>query len=135
MAVTRNKIQRNLDRIRTNIEIACAKSRRDPKEVSLVAVTKSVEMDTIRNVLDCGLTDLGESRAGQLAKRHDEMKAYLARRRNDLAGPVRWHMVGHLQRNKVKKALTAATYIHSVDSLRLAEEIDSRCQSENCNVD
>ncbi len=135
MAVTRNKIQRNLDRIRTNIEIACAKRNRDPREVTLVAVTKSVEMDTIRNLLDVGLTDLGESRVRQLTARAEEMGAYLARRRNELSGPVRWHMVGHLQRNKIKHVLKCASYVHSVDSLRLAEDLNSRCEFDGRNID
>jgi hypothetical protein len=135
MAVTRNRIQRNLDLICKNIEIACARSRRHPEEVSLVAITKSVDMDTIRNLLDVGLTDLGESRVQQLAKRSQEMDEYLKRRRNELRGPVRWHLVGHLQRNKINQALKCASYIHSVDSLRLAEELNTRAQRAGRTVD
>ncbi len=135
MAVTRNKIQRNLDIICKNIEIACARSHRHPEDISLVAVTKSVEMDTIRNLLDVGLTDLGESKVQQLLQRSEEMDAYLKRRRNELRGPVRWHLVGHLQRNKINQALKAASYIHSVDSLRLAEEIQARAQRAGRTVD
>jgi hypothetical protein len=135
MAVTRNRIQRNLDLICKNIEIACARSRRHPEEVSLVAITKSVDMDTIRNLLDVGLTDLGESRVQQLAKRSEEMDEYLKRRRNELRGPVRWHLVGHLQRNKINQALKCASYIHSVDSLRLAEELNTRAQKAGRTVD
>jgi PLP dependent protein len=135
MAVTRNRIQRNLDLICKNIEIACARSRRHPEEVSLVAITKSVDMDTIRNLLDVGLTDLGESRVQQLVKRSDEMDEYLKRRRNELRGPVRWHLVGHLQRNKINQALKCASYIHSVDSLRLAEELNTRAQKAGRTVD
>jgi hypothetical protein len=135
MAVTRNRIQRNLDLICKNIEIACARSRRHPEEVSLVAITKSVDMDTIRNLLDVGLTDLGESRVQQLAKRSQEMDEYLKRRRNELRGPVRWHLVGHLQRNKINQALKCASYIHSVDSLRLAEELNTRAQKAGRTVD
>ena len=135
MAVSRNKIQRNLDLVRTNIEIACAKTNRSTQEVALVAITKSVDMDTIRTLLDLGLTDLGESRVQQLCERAAEMDSYLVRRRNDLRAPVRWHLVGHLQRNKVKPALQAASYIHSVDSLRLAEDINARCQADSRCVD
>lgn len=135
MPITRAKIERNLRTVRERIAAACARRRRDPAEVSMVAVTKSVDMDTIRNLLDVGLTDLGESRVRNLVLRAGQMEAYLKRRRNELAGPVRWHMVGHLQRNKVRDCLEAASYIHSVDSLRLAEEINARAEQMERSVD
>ena len=124
MAVTTGKIGRNLQRIHDGVTEACIRSSRSPDEVTVVAVTKSVDFDTIRNTLDAGLTNLGENRATQLVERVARMGAYLQRRRS--AGPVEvtWHMVGHVQRNKVKSVLQGADVIHSVDSLRLAEEID-----------
>jgi len=128
MTVTRGKIESNLKRIRDDIAAACSRRGRDPQDVSIVAVTKTVEFDTIKNLLDAGMTNLGESRVQQLTARAEEMKAYLQRRRNPLAAPVRWHMIGHLQRNKVKQAINAAKVIHSVDSLRLAEEINARAE-------
>lgn len=126
MAVTRKRIEKNLQAIRESIASACDRAKRDPDEVSIVAVTKSVEVETIRNVLDAGLLDIGESRAQQLTARAEEIAAYLQRRRTPLDGDVRWHMVGHLQRNKVKGVLDIGAAIHSVDSLRLAEELSGR---------
>ena len=135
MPVPRSRIESNLGRIREDIASACRRAGRRPEDVSIVAVTKTVEMDTIRNLLDLGLTDLGESRVQQLATKAEQMAAYLRRRRSELPGEVRWHMVGHLQRNKVRAALEHARVIHSVDSLRLAEEINARAEGLGRRVD
>ncbi len=126
MSVTKNKIAKNLDAIRLNIADAAASAGRSPDEVTIIAVTKSVDLDTIKNCIDAGLTELGESRGQQLAERSVEVAAALSRRRSDTGIRPRWHMIGHLQRNKVKQALESADCIHSVDSLRLAEEINDR---------
>jgi hypothetical protein len=126
MAITRSKIEANLLRIRRDVAEACARAERSPSGVSIVAVTKSVDVETALNLLDLGLCDLGESRVQQLVERAGELSARLARRRNSTPVPVRWHMVGHLQRNKVSPVMEVADVIHSVDSLRLAEDINAR---------
>ncbi len=126
MAVTRKRIEKNLRQIRQNIAEACRRSGRDPADVNIVAVTKTVEFEEIKNLLDAGLTELGENRTSRLLQRAGEMETYLQRRRNALPAPVRWHMIGHLQRNKVKAVLSTAATIHSIDSLRLAEEVNDR---------
>ncbi len=128
MAVTKNKIARNLEQIHEDIAAACERAGRLPQEVAIVAVTKAVEMETIRNLISVGMTELGESRAKQLAERAAQLAEHLKRRRNELSRPVRWHMIGHLQRNKVKAVLQVADVIHSVDSLRLAEEINAQAE-------
>jgi len=128
MPVTKARIEKNVQRIRGNIVAACGRAGRRPEEVAIVAVTKSADMATIKNLLDAGLLDLGENRAQQLTARAGEVAAYVQRRKSPLRGPVRWHMIGHLQRNKVKAVLDCAEVIHSVDSLRLAEEIDARAE-------
>ena len=128
MAVSKSRIEKNLKGIRENIASACASSSRYPEEVSLVAVTKTVDLETIKGMLDLGLTDLGENRVKQLVERSEEVSAYLQRRRTALPHPVRWHMIGHLQRNKVKMCVDVAECLHSVDSLRLAEEINARAE-------
>ncbi len=128
MAATTNKIQKNLRRIREAIGEACQRSRRDPDRVSIVAVVKSVDIATVKNLIDAGLTELAENRAKRLVERADAIGAYLQRRRTEPAGPIRWHMVGHLQRNKVRQILPVVDVIHSVDSLRLAEEINVRSE-------
>ena len=130
MPVTSRRIAANLERIRERTAAACARSGRLPEEVSIVAVTKQVDLDIIRGLLEVGLTDLGENRAGQLTERAAEVDALVQRRRTPLPAPVRWHMIGHLQRNKVKGVLSAASVIHSVDSLRLAEEINKRAEAQ-----
>ena len=128
MPISKNRIEKNVQRIREGIAAACQRRGRSADEVTLVAITKSVDMETIKAVLDVGLTDLGESRIQQLTDRAASVAAYVQRRRNDLSGPVRWHMAGHLQRNKVKAALSVGAVLHSVDSLRLAEEINDRSE-------
>ena len=127
MPATRNKIEKNLQHIRQNIAGACLRAGRSPQEVAIVAVTKSADMESIKAAVDLGLTDLAESRAGQLAERAVELAQWLQRKRPEGPG-VRWHMVGHLQRNKVKQVIEHVGTMHSVDSLRLAEEINNRAE-------
>lgn len=123
----RRKLTDNLKRVRDRIAAACLRSHRRPEDIQLVAVTKTVELDVIRSALEAGLLDLGESRVQELVKRASVIQEQLARRRlmNAPAGLAepRWHMVGHLQRNKVRMLLPWVSFVHSVDSLRLAEEI------------
>lgn len=128
MTANKAKIERNLQLIRKNVEVACAKANRRPQDVALVAVTKTVGMDAIEALLELGVTDLGENRAQQLVTRAEETAAYVQARTQPLAGKVRWHMIGHVQRNKVRAVLDVAEVIHSVDSLRLAEEINVRAE-------
>lgn len=135
MPVTRNRIEKNLSRIRENIAAACARRGRDAGGVSIVAVTKSADLESVRNAVDAGLTDLGESRVQQVADRAAELDRMLQRRRTSPPPAVRWHLVGHLQRNKVKAVLGVVTMIHSVDSLRLAEEISVRAAQVGRTVD
>jgi pyridoxal phosphate enzyme (YggS family) len=123
----RRKLTENLKRIRDRIDAACQRSRRRPEDVRLVAVTKTVEIDVIRGAIETGLYDLGESRVRELVKRAGMVREHLSRRRKLDSGDAprcpRWHMVGHLQRNKVRALLPWVNMIHSLDSLRLAEEI------------
>jgi PLP dependent protein len=128
MPISKNRIEKNLGRIRENIAAGCERSKRSADEVALVAVTKAVELESIKHLVELGVTDLGESRVQQLVTRAGEVAGWLQRRRNGSGVPVRWHMIGRLQRNKVKAALEVAEVLHSVDSLRLAEEIDSRAE-------
>lgn len=110
----RQTIAQNLGQIRNDIEAACARADRSPGSVQLVAVTKYADLDWVRDLIELGETQLGESRPQQMCQRVDE-----------LSGDVRWHMIGHLQRNKVDMVIPAAEVIHSVDSLRLLRKIDS----------
>src|SRR5438105_9594864 len=119
-----------LDSVRERIASACAKAKRDVSEITLVAVTKTAAPDAIREAIQLGVTDLGESRVQVLVQRAGQINEFFARRAvhgETGAAPapkLRWHMIGHLQRNKVKQILPLVSLIHSVDSLRLAEELD-----------
>ncbi len=135
MPPTRKKIESNLELIRERIASACAKRRRKPGAVRIVAVTKSADIEALKIAVELGLTDLGESRSVQLGERAEEMAAWLQRRRTGGPVEVKWHMVGHLQRNKVRAVLPVVSCVHSVDSLRLAEEINVRAEKLSRVVD
>lgn len=124
----RRKISENLKRVEQRIEQACLRAGRKPESVTLVAVTKYATIDIIRSMVDLGFENLGESRVQELTKRAAAVSEWLSRKPRSPGALTRphWHMVGHLQRNKVKAILPWIDMIHSVDSLRLAEEIDAR---------
>jgi len=133
-ASIRRKLAENLRKVRERIAEACLRAGRRPESVSLVAVTKSVNPEVIRVLIDLGHLDLGENRVQQLVQRASLINEQMQRRLaagEEVPGPVRWHMVGHLQRNKVKTVLPHVQLIHSVDTLRLAEEISNRAQRMN----
>lgn len=127
MNTIRRKLADNLKRLQDRIHAACERKGRRFEDVRLVAVTKMVEIDIIRSAIEMGLTDLGESRVQEIIKRASMVREHLARRRR-MEGPAtppepQWHMIGHLQRNKVRALLPWVDCVHSLDSLRLAEEI------------
>ena len=112
--------------------IAAAARRRGipPGDVILVLVTKFAAIDQVRELITLGHADFGENRAPNLLQRAAQIDEFISRHRelnrdaaSKLPRQVRWHMIGHLQRNKVRKLLGVVRLIHSVDSLRLAEEI------------
>ena len=106
---------------------AARRANRDPTSVTLVAVSKGGSMDQIVDLIACGHLDFGESRVQQLQDRIAALPASLKTRGMDpgLAVAVRWHMIGHLQRNKAATAAGYSWLIHGVDSMRLAEELES----------
>ena len=122
----------------------------DASKLVVVAVSKNAEPDDIRALIDHGHRDFGENRAIQLSQRAAMIDEWLERRREhgpsltEGAGasmgaaeedPVRWHMVGHLQRNKARKVVDLVRLIHSVDSLRLAEELQALAERKDRTVD
>lgn len=116
--------------VRARIAEAAIRSGRRPEDVLLVAVTKYASIEDIRQLVGLGHVDLGESRVQVLVQHAALIEESLERHRalpsaarSGLPDQVRWHMIGHLQRNKVRKVLGLARLIHSVDSLRLAEEL------------
>lgn len=108
----------NVVRVRERIAAAARRSGRRPDEVALIAVTKSIDLARMREVMACGVTDLGESRVQEAVPKVQALAG--------TARQVRWHLVGHLQRNKVRQALAIFSMVHSVDSERLAIEMSGR---------
>jgi pyridoxal phosphate enzyme (YggS family) len=118
-----------LEQVRDRIARAAIKAGREPKDVALIAVTKTAAPEQIREIVQLGVADLGESRVQVIQQRIGQVNEFLARQRTHgdasaVPARLRWHMIGHLQRNKVKPLLPLIDYVHSVDSLRLAEEIE-----------
>lgn len=139
---------------------AASRSRRRPEDIILVAVTKNAEPEQIRELLELGHRDLGENRVQQFVQRAAMVEEFLERLRlhpsaaradrhaaqsagavlngqtpGTVPDAVRWHMIGHLQRNKVRKVIEFCRLIHSVDSLRLAEEIQQVAVRRESPVD
>lgn len=98
-----------------------------PEKVELIAVTKYVDCDTIKNVLDGGAVNLGENRVQLVTKKHEELLNYPQEKR--------WHFIGNLQKNKVKYIASFIDTIHSVNKLSLAKEIDKRAGEHNRKID
>lgn len=105
--------------VRRGIESACFKAKRDPDTVKLVAVSKNRSIEEIKEASLAGITAFGENRV------QEALSKYAAKL------PIQWHMVGHLQTNKVKEAVKIFDLIQSVDSLRLAQEIDKQAAGIN----
>ena len=119
--------------VKTRIAEASAKVGQNPDDVVLVAVTKNASIDVVRQLLALGHRDFGENRAQQLVNRASQIQEFRDRlAAHGEAAPAidvpepRWHMIGQLQRNKVRKLVESVRLVHSVDSLRLAEEIQTQ---------
>ena len=127
------KISERIERVKGTINSTCARVGRDPSEIKLVVVTKSAAIEAIKEVIYLGLADLGENRVQQLKKVSTQIAEFLQGADGDstLPGKVNWHMIGHLQRNKVRQVLPIASLVHSVDTLRLAEEINASAAKLN----
>jgi len=122
-----NKIKERIKKVKDNIKSACDRVGRNPKDVKLVIVTKSADFESIKQVIQLGYSDLGENRVQQLKKVSAQVAEFLESNDGDsnLPDKINWHMLGHLQRNKVRHLLNLTCLIHSVDTLRLAEEINA----------
>ncbi|PIU41599.1 MAG: YggS family pyridoxal phosphate-dependent enzyme [Candidatus Omnitrophica bacterium CG07_land_8_20_14_0_80_42_15] len=118
-------ISENIRRIQERINSACRRKGRDPKEVTLVCVTKEASLNDIIDAIGFGMREVGENRV------QDALVKYKALQGKGL----KWHMIGHLQTNKVKDALKIFDLIHSVDSVKLAKAIQSEAIKQNKLVD
>ena len=117
-------IQENIKQVQKNIEQACCRAGRDPQEVMLIAVSKHKPLSALEEAYQCGMRDFGENKVQELMEKAEV-----------LPKDIRWHMIGHLQRNKVKYIVDKVYLIHSVDSIRLAEEISKEALKKNVTVD
>lgn len=111
----------NLLKIEQEIQDSCALVHRDPKEVTLVAVTKSVDSATAEKLIEQGVKNCAENRVDKLLQKKQDLVNY---------PDVKWHLIGNLQRRKVKLIINEIDYFHALDSLRLAQEIQKRAEHQ-----
>lgn len=110
-------LQKKIDEIREKI------IRAGGNDVTLIAVTKTHPPEVINEAIDCGVTDIGENKVQEILAKYDSVK------------PVRWHLIGHLQTNKVRQIVDKVCMIHSLDSMALANEIEKRCANAGITMD
>ncbi|MBE6034557.1 YggS family pyridoxal phosphate-dependent enzyme [Aminipila sp.] len=116
-------IKENIEEIKEIKNAAALKSGRNGEEVLLVAVSKTRTPEEINEAIDAGITDIGENKVQEIMDKFDSVK------------PVKWHLIGHLQTNKVKYIIDKVSMIHSVDSIKLAEEINKRAAQHDRIMD
>ncbi len=116
-------IRSNIRKIEEQKAAAALRAGRDPSEILLCAVTKTRSPEEIEEALHSGVTDIGENRVQEILEKYEKV------------GKVNWHLIGHLQTNKVKYIIDKVCMIHSVDSLRLALEINRRAAQKNLTMD
>lgn len=117
-------LKENIQIVEDNIRKACERSGRDPKDVLLLPVSKTKPESMIEEVYDLGVREFGENYVQELCQKIDNMH-----------DDIKWHMIGHLQRNKVKYIIGRVALIHSVDSVRLAAEISKEAVKKNVEAD
>jgi len=116
-------IAENIQNVNERINQACAKSNRNPEDIKVIAVTKYVDLEKTKEILTFGLKQIGENRAEQGIHKYEAI-------RDDVV----WHFIGNLQTRKAKEIIGKFEYIHSVDRLSLAMEIDKRAKQQNIKV-
>lgn len=120
----KEKLSSNLGRVEANVVSSCKKVGRDPSEVTLIAVSKTKPVEMLQDVYDCGIRAFGENYVQELVDKIEVMPK-----------DIEWHMIGHLQRNKVKYIVGKVKMIHSVDTIKLAEEISRLSVKNNCTTE
>jgi len=114
-------IEQNIQNIQTTIRHHCQIAGRMEDEVALIAVSKTQSIETIHKAVELGMTQLGENKVQEIRDKYDHFDSQ-----------VKWHMIGHLQTNKVKYIIDKVVLIHSVDSIRLAQQIDK--EAAKCGI-
>ena len=118
-------VTENLKKVEEKIEKACERSGRSRSDVTLIAVSKTKPIEMMQEAMQAGVSIFGENKVQEMCDKIEK-----------ISNKLNWHLIGHLQRNKVKYIVDKACLIHSVDSLRLAQQIDSEAKKENviCNI-
>lgn len=116
-------LQENIKNIKERIANAAIKSGRKPEDITLCAVSKTIGVEQINEAISLGVTDIGENKVQEIMEKYDYVNK------------VKWHLIGHLQTNKVKYIIDKVDLIHSVDSIKLAKEINNRASSIEKNMD
>ena len=114
----------NLKKVEDNVDAACKKAGRSRDEVTLIAVSKTKPVEMLSTLYNQGIRDFGENKVQEMCDKMEQ-----------LPSDIRWHMIGHLQTNKVKYIVGHTTLIHSVDSLHLAKEIEKQAEKKDVTVD
>lgn len=117
-------IRENLEEVEKKIQAACERAGRSRDEVTLIAVSKTKPVSMLMEAYDSGIREFGENKVQEMMDKYDQMPS-----------DIHWHMIGHLQRNKVKYLMGKSWLIHSVDSYRLAEEISQQSVKHNVTTD
>ncbi len=110
----------NLEQVEKNIAAACGRANRKREEITLIAVSKTKPVSMLETIYKAGIREFGENKVQELCEKYEVMPS-----------DIHWHMIGHLQRNKVKQVVDKACLIHSVDSVRLAEQIETEASKIN----
>jgi len=128
-------IKERYESVNERIASAANKAGRSASNIHLIAVTKHATVDEVRQLIDLGHSDFGENRLQHFTQLAVQIEEYVGRRKElgepDLANSIRWHFIGHLQRNKCRRVLPLTRLIHTLDSLRLAEEIQEVAEKRN----
>lgn len=117
-------IQANLKEVEQNILTACNKCGRSRDEITLIAVSKTKPVSMLEEAYSAGIRNFGENKVQEMCEKYEVMEK-----------DIRWHMIGHLQTNKVKYLIGKTALIHSVDSYKLACEIEKQAAKHNCIMD
>lgn len=116
-------IKENIVQLKKQVVDTCEKIGRNPEDVQIIGVTKTIDPDRINEAIACGITDIGENRVQEIMNKYDAVSN------------VHWHMIGHLQTNKVKYMIDKVKLIHSLDRITLAEEINKRAKQHNITIE
>ena len=116
-------IESRLNDVKARISAAAKECGRVPEDIKLIAVTKTYPIEAMNEAIRLGVTDIGENKPQEIRDKFDNVS------------PVNWHLIGHLQTNKVKYIIDRCTLVHSVDSIKLMAEIDRQAQDHNRDFD